>query len=47
MKELHSQGKTIQDIVEVLKRTPMHPRIISAIKLAHALGYAFKNSLFD
>ncbi|GLT58341.1 hypothetical protein SLA2020_312410 [Shorea laevis] len=38
MKELHSQGKTIQDIVEVLKRTPMHPRIIPAIKSAHASG---------
>ncbi|GFZ04246.1 pyridoxal phosphate phosphatase-related protein [Actinidia rufa] len=38
MKELHSQGKTIDDIVEVLKRVPIHPRIIPAIKAAHALG---------
>nr|XP_011457667.1 PREDICTED: inorganic pyrophosphatase 1-like [Fragaria vesca subsp. vesca] len=39
MKELHSQGKTIEDIVEVLKTTPIHPRIVAAIKTAHALGY--------
>ncbi|KAL6225810.1 hypothetical protein ACLB2K_004659 [Fragaria x ananassa] len=38
MKELHSQGKTIEDIVEVLKTTPIHPRIVAAIKAAHALG---------
>ncbi|WCJ39578.1 Pyridoxal phosphate phosphatase-related protein [Euphorbia peplus] len=38
MAELHSNGKTIQDIVEVLKRTPIHPRVVPAIKSAHALG---------
>ncbi|GMY34547.1 inorganic pyrophosphatase 1-like [Fagus crenata] len=38
MKELHAQGKTIEDIVEVLNRTPIHPRIVPAIKAAHALG---------
>ncbi|KAK3002856.1 hypothetical protein RJ639_018122, partial [Escallonia herrerae] len=38
MKELHSQGRTIEDIAEVLKRVPMHPRIVPAIKAAHALG---------
>ncbi|KAK0597493.1 hypothetical protein LWI29_025860 [Acer saccharum] len=38
MKELHSQGKTIEDIEEVLKLVPIHPRIIPAIKSAHALG---------
>ncbi|CAN6573456.1 unnamed protein product [Malus baccata var. baccata] len=38
MKELHSQAKTIEDIVEVLKRTPIHPRVVPAIKAAHALG---------
>ncbi|XP_002527425.2 inorganic pyrophosphatase 2 [Ricinus communis] len=38
MKELHSQGKTIEDMVEVLKRIPIHPRVIPAIKSAHALG---------
>ncbi|OMO66291.1 HAD-superfamily hydrolase, subfamily IB, PSPase-like protein [Corchorus olitorius] len=32
MKELHSQGIKIEDIVDVLKRTPIHPRIIEAIK---------------
>ena len=39
MKELHAQGKTIEDVVEILKRTPIHPRIVPAIKAAHALGY--------
>lgn len=38
MKELHEQGKTIEDIVEVLKRTPIHPRVVPAIKAVHALG---------
>ncbi|CAK9154373.1 unnamed protein product [Ilex paraguariensis] len=38
MKELHSQGKTIGDIEEVLNRVPLHPRIVPAIKSAHALG---------
>ncbi|KAM7483825.1 hypothetical protein LguiB_008408 [Lonicera macranthoides] len=38
MKEIHSNGKSIEDIEEVLKRVPIHPRIIPAIKSAHALG---------
>ncbi|XP_055830179.1 inorganic pyrophosphatase 1-like [Solanum dulcamara] len=38
MKELHIQGKTIEDIKEVLKRVPIHPSIVPAIKSAHALG---------
>ncbi|KAF8406914.1 hypothetical protein HHK36_006035 [Tetracentron sinense] len=38
MMELHSQGKTIEEIAECLKRAPLHPRIITAIKSAHALG---------
>ncbi|OMO70836.1 Phosphatase PHOSPHO-type [Corchorus capsularis] len=38
MKELYFQGIKIEDIVGVLKRTPIHPRIIEAIKSAHALG---------
>ncbi|KAF6153153.1 hypothetical protein GIB67_031056 [Kingdonia uniflora] len=42
MKELHSQGRTIADIAECLKRAPLHPRIISAIKSAHALGCDLK-----
>ncbi|CAB4302943.1 unnamed protein product [Prunus armeniaca] len=42
MKELHSQGKTTEDIVEVLKRTPIHPRVVPAIKAAHALGCDLK-----
>ncbi|KAG4178790.1 hypothetical protein ERO13_A10G065300v2 [Gossypium hirsutum] len=42
MKELHIQGTKIEDIVAVLKRTPIHPRIIQAIKFAHALGCDLK-----
>ncbi|PHT79328.1 Inorganic pyrophosphatase 1 [Capsicum annuum] len=38
MKELHARGKTIGDIEEVLKRVPIHERIVPAIKSAHALG---------
>ena len=38
MRELHSQGKTIDDITECLNRTPIHPRVIATIKLARALG---------
>ena len=45
MKELHAQGKTINDIAEVLKRAPIHPRIVPAIKSAHALGYSFFSML--
>ncbi|XP_040969422.1 inorganic pyrophosphatase 2 isoform X2 [Gossypium hirsutum] len=42
MKELHSQGIRIEDIATVLKRSPIHPRIIEAIKSAHALGCDLK-----
>nr|KJB70384.1 hypothetical protein B456_011G070900 [Gossypium raimondii] len=42
MKELHIQGTKIEDIVAVSKRTPIHPRIIQAIKSAHALGCDLK-----
>ncbi|KAE8696406.1 Inorganic pyrophosphatase 3 [Hibiscus syriacus] len=38
MEEVHAEGKTIGDIVEVLKRTPIHPRIVPAVKSAYALG---------
>jgi hypothetical protein len=38
MKELHANGKTMEDIAEVLKRIPIQPQVISAIKAAHALG---------
>ena len=48
MKELHSQGTKIEAIVAVLKTAPIHPRIIQAIKSAHALGYCllFLSSCF-
>lgn len=42
MTEIHKQGKSIDDIVEVLERTPILPRIIPAIKSAHALGCDLK-----
>lgn len=38
MEELHSQGRTTEDIAECLKRVPLHPKTISAIQSAHALG---------
>ncbi|KAL1551643.1 Inorganic pyrophosphatase 1 [Salvia divinorum] len=38
MKELHAQGKTIEDVKEVLRRIPIHPRIVPTLKTAHALG---------
>nr|GMD33754.1 inorganic pyrophosphatase 1-like [Ipomoea batatas]GME20478.1 inorganic pyrophosphatase 1-like [Ipomoea batatas] len=38
MNEIHAKGKKIEDIEEVLKRTPIHPRIVPAIKSAIALG---------
>jgi len=41
MDELHSQGKTIEDIVQVLNRTPMHPSIVPAIQAAYSLGYIY------
>ncbi|GMN35974.1 hypothetical protein TIFTF001_005673 [Ficus carica] len=38
MMELHSQGKTIHDTEECLKRTPIDTAVISAIKSAYAFG---------
>ncbi|GMI92701.1 PHOSPHOETHANOLAMINE/PHOSPHOCHOLINE PHOSPHATASE3 [Hibiscus trionum] len=38
MKELHSRGKTAEDIAECLKKTPLNPRTAAAIKSAYALG---------
>lgn len=39
MKELHSLGKTLDDIANCLKLMPLDPHVISAIKSAHSLGY--------
>ncbi|GAB2224074.1 hypothetical protein Droror1_Dr00004821 [Drosera rotundifolia] len=41
MREMHDARVTIDDIAEVLKRTPIHPRIIEAIKSAYAAGVLF------
>ncbi|XP_074297589.1 inorganic pyrophosphatase 2-like [Silene latifolia] len=38
MKEIHTQGCTIDRISEVLTRVPIHPRVVPAIKTAHAMG---------
>ncbi|KAK1289300.1 Inorganic pyrophosphatase 2 [Acorus calamus] len=38
MSELHSQGRTMEDIADCLRTAPLHPQIISGIKTAHALG---------
>ncbi|XP_074307586.1 inorganic pyrophosphatase 2-like [Silene latifolia] len=38
MKEIHAQGYTIDRISEVLTRVPIHPRVVAAIKTAHAMG---------
>lgn len=41
MKELHLQGRTIEEIADCLKRAPLDPHVITAIKSAYDLGYAF------
>lgn len=38
MEELHSLGKTTEDIAKCLKRASLDPCIIAAIKSAHSLG---------
>lgn len=38
MMELHSQGRTLEEIAECLKKAPLDPHVISAIKSAHSLG---------
>ncbi|XP_051136144.1 inorganic pyrophosphatase 1-like [Andrographis paniculata] len=38
MKEVHNQGKSVEDIKEVLRRIPIHPRIVPTIKAVHSLG---------
>nr|XP_010915327.1 inorganic pyrophosphatase 1 [Elaeis guineensis] len=38
MGELHSQGKTIEEISNSLKKAPLSPHTIAAIKSAHSLG---------
>ncbi|GMH03745.1 hypothetical protein Nepgr_005584 [Nepenthes gracilis] len=42
MKEMHAKGVTINDIVEVLQKIPIHPRIIPAIKSAHDAGWELR-----
>ncbi|WOL08185.1 hypothetical protein Cni_G16937 [Canna indica] len=38
MREFHSQGRTVEEITESLKRAPLPINVISAIKSAYALG---------
>ncbi|KAL3825250.1 hypothetical protein ACJIZ3_021279 [Penstemon smallii] len=42
LEELHIQGKTVNDVGECLKRMPLHPELISVIRLAHSLGCDLK-----
>ncbi|TMX05635.1 hypothetical protein EJD97_013637, partial [Solanum chilense] len=42
MEELHSEGKTVEQIAECLKDVPLHPHTISAIQSAHDLGCDLK-----
>ncbi|KAL3532593.1 hypothetical protein ACH5RR_006114 [Cinchona calisaya] len=42
VEELHSQGRTIEDIVECLNGVPLHQRTAAAIKSAHAFGCDLK-----
>ncbi|XP_059657079.1 thiamine phosphate phosphatase-like protein [Cornus florida] len=38
MMELHSKGKTIEEIAECLRKVPLPSNIVSAIKSAHSFG---------
>ncbi|XP_073007533.1 inorganic pyrophosphatase 2-like [Typha latifolia] len=38
MEELHSKGWSIEDIANCLKRAPLDPHVVSAIRSAYALG---------
>lgn len=38
MGELHSQGRTLRDVAEVLKAAPLDPHVVAAIKAACSLG---------
>ncbi|PKI62045.1 hypothetical protein CRG98_017418 [Punica granatum] len=42
MRELHSQGKSVEDIAECLKRVPLHPQVISSIRAVHSHGCQLK-----
>ncbi|KAJ0971399.1 hypothetical protein J5N97_019358 [Dioscorea zingiberensis] len=38
MKEIHSQGRTVEDVADCLKRAPLDPHVIDAINSAFDLG---------
>ncbi|KAK9706567.1 hypothetical protein RND81_07G135500 [Saponaria officinalis] len=42
MNVMHERGVTIDQISEVLRRIPIHPRVVPAIKAAHAMGCDLK-----
>ncbi|KAK9677160.1 hypothetical protein RND81_11G124500, partial [Saponaria officinalis] len=42
MHEMHAKGVTIDDIANILTRIPIHPRVVPAIKAAHAMGCDMK-----
>ncbi|KAK9706524.1 hypothetical protein RND81_07G132800 [Saponaria officinalis] len=42
MNVMHERGVTIDQISEVITRIPIHPRVVPAIKAAHAMGCDLK-----
>ncbi|WOL14603.1 hypothetical protein Cni_G23383 [Canna indica] len=38
MEELHSQGRSVEDIAECLRAAPLDPHVVNAVKTAYALG---------
>ncbi|RRT74623.1 hypothetical protein B296_00018662 [Ensete ventricosum] len=47
MGEFHSQGRTIEEVAESLRRAPLPANTIAAIKSAYALGYLHTSSAFS
>ncbi|WOL11158.1 hypothetical protein Cni_G19919 [Canna indica] len=43
MAELHSRGRSVEEVADCLRRAPMIPRVAEAIKTAYALGYLIHN----
>ncbi|CAA7402861.1 unnamed protein product [Spirodela intermedia] len=38
MKEIHEQGRSVEEVAHILKSAPLDPHITAVIKSAHALG---------
>lgn len=39
MREFHAQGRTIEEIAEILKNAPLPAETVAAIKSAYSFGY--------